>query len=85
MKTTTYKCDKCGEEASGTNTIGLDIVEVRWGQYETHVTQGEWCKKCRIEMGCIYDGDKKPVAEDESPPTLEDLVREIVRDEIPEP
>lgn len=86
MRTTTYECDKCGEEASGSNTIELDTVQVQWGQYRDWVAGAEWCKKCRIEMGCVYDRDKKPVAEDEdeSPPTLEELVRAIVQDEITE-
>jgi len=88
MKTTTYKCDRCGN-SDITNTIKIERVGVFVGWYKKEyssmdngVTQvsleKDWCLKCRTETGLI-----RKEKEDETkqvPITLEDMVREIAYD-----
>lgn len=83
MKTVTYQCDRCGEKSSGVNSVGLEPIYVTWGSYKNHVVDGEWCLKCREKYGLYYRknaDDPAPTAETEL--TLEDMVREIVREEV---
>ncbi len=84
MKTMTYKCDKCGAEAVGENTIGIESITVTWGQYANRVASGEWCTTCRKKYGLVHVPvtQQRPVPEVE--PTLEDMIREIVRKELPQ-
>lgn len=87
MKTTTYRCDRCGAEDT-TNNIGLQFVFVGFGEYLSDAKKRsqnkEWCLRCRIETGLQipssnYRPEIKPI---EPEPTLEDMIRMIVRDEI---
>ncbi len=89
MKTTTYKCDRCGAEDT-TNKINLDRVGVFVGHYERSYTFGlepkveltqEWCLDCRIKTGLTPAPTSQPPAE-VSPVTLEDMIREMMREEI---
>jgi hypothetical protein len=86
LKTTTYKCDRCGAESTGDDTIGLQRVAVGVGQYfSDYSSRGseEWCVKCRIEMGLEPTRKTHPEAVPVDPcPTLEEMVRAIVREEI---
>ena len=88
MRTTTFKCDRCGAEDT-TNDIKLDNVGVHVGHYQaqysytdtTRVTANfnqEWCANCRIKAGLIENPIPRTVAV--QPVTLEDLVREIACD-----
>jgi hypothetical protein len=85
MKTTTYKCDRCGAEDTD-NQIGLNFIKVGYGQYITDAScrpMVEWCHKCRIETGLQKPSEKMPgVKPGEPPPTLEEMIREIVREEM---
>ena len=89
MKTTTYKCDKCGAEDT-TNEIDLERVGVFVGSYERsysfcvcepkiQLTQ-DWCKDCRHKYGLIPAIKESKV--EITPLTLEDMVREMIREEI---
>jgi len=87
MRTTTYKCDRCGAESIGDDTIDLLSIYLGEGQYMSDAVhrghRKEWCVKCRIETG-IHKPEKtlpeiKPI---DSAPTLEEMIREIVREEI---
>ena len=88
MRTTTYKCDKCGAEDT-TNKIGLVDVGVFTGGYRRFGSGSgnyeyckEWCYQCRLKTG--LEQPKKPAdaPAEVTRPTLEDMVREIVREEI---
>jgi hypothetical protein len=86
MKTTTYKCDRCGVEDT-TGEIILQYVFVGCGEYlsdaKKRAQSVEWCLKCRIETGLISPLPKMPdIKPIEPAPTLEEMIREIVRDEI---
>lgn len=89
VKITTYKCDKCGTEDT-TNEIDLERVGVFVGNYERdysscvrepkiQLTQ-DWCRICRYKYGLIPAVKESKV--EVTPLTLEDMVREMVREEI---
>ena len=85
MRTTTYKCDKCGAEDTD-NKIWLLYVGVYVGSnqdYSSSYTKKngvnlkqDWCYKCCIKTGLLEPakGEKIEV----TPITFEDLVQEIV-------
>ena len=85
MRTTTYKCDKCGAEDQNNKTIQLSQVGVHAGGYNIPSSYGEqpkvqynqeWCKACREKAGLsVPPRNEKPV--DVTPISLEDLVRDI--------
>jgi len=86
MKTTTYKCDRCGAEDTN-NKIEISPIWFGYGDYITDVKRRaenkEWCLKCRIEIGLQKPRSDAPEAKPIEPePTLEDMIRMIVRDEI---
>ncbi len=83
MRTTTFKCDKCGDECSGEDTIDLQQVNVVWGPYMHEVCQSkDWCLKCRKPIGACAQTREECAAF--VPPTLEDMIRGIVREELPQ-
>jgi ribosomal protein L40E len=97
MQRTIHVCDRCKAEAEGAEAVkelqlgrvvfGFDIF---YSGYESTVNQPsaghriwdkQWCRKCREELGILQEEVRKdnpavPV------PSLEDMVREIVRCEI---
>ena len=90
---TILKCDRCGVE--GIKDIGKEFMlyQVVLGTTTTYAYPAtkvvpryplwnrEWCKKCCDEFHLLK---KEPVDEKEksSLPTLEDMVRKIVKEEI---
>jgi len=85
MRTTTFKCDRCGTEDT-TNQIDILNVGVHVGGYAKMYSSfnsekprvefnQDWCFECRIKTGLR----EKPVDARGTiiPVTLEDLVREI--------
>jgi hypothetical protein len=85
MRTTTYKCDRCGKEDI-TNEIDILNVGVHVGGYLKEYAYGpqdkprvefnqEWCLDCRIKTG--LKEKPKGYESKQIPLTLEDLVREI--------
>ena len=90
-RTTTYKCDRCGNEDTDNKTVDLKFVMVgiRRDRYsssgsEIDITDAqnrtqEMCKACRLELG--IEPTQKPKADiPEAYPTIEELIREIVRE-----
>ena len=87
MRTVTLKCDRCGATAENDkNFLKQVAVGVNWGygfQAADRKLEAEWCRECLIKAGLHSpqnEADEKiaPLV----PPTLEDLVRDIVRDEM---
>jgi hypothetical protein len=87
-RVTTYTCDKCGATSTDAAVIRLERVCIVFGQHHTTTQHEEhsadWCLRCRIYMGITHAGydtqnkiDPRP-----EPPTLEELVREIIKEEI---
>jgi len=88
MKTTIFKCDKCGAEDT-TNKIDILNVGIHVGGFWEKYHSGrrpeirlqidkEWCKECRIKAG-LAELPKDSTIHVE-PITLEDIVREIAYD-----
>lgn len=83
MITTIYKCDRCG---AGQNTsdqfwrvdITIETVEKHIGHGSPLGKGKHWCRRCMEEYGLLPN-----VTEDVTPispsPSLEDIIREIVR------
>ena len=83
MITTTYTCDRCGH--SQDNSVQMWRVEISIGSPLMNLKRDAlWCRKCCVEMGLIssrpHATPPDPPAPDPAP-TLEDLIRAIVREE----
>jgi hypothetical protein len=82
-KETTYTCDRCKKSSTVYIDLNLETVSIvfrRWTSYSPLHT-AEWCLACRNEVGIIALPQKEgdPVV---IPATLEELVREIIKEEI---
>ena len=88
-KKTILKCDRCGTEGKNEETVLFDVIlgttTTSYAYSAIKVVpryrewKKEWCEKCCDEFHLL----KKAEPQEESPlPTLEDMVREIVREEI---
>lgn len=102
MKTTTYKCDRCGIEWAAGNVNVLHDVSFnvgpvdRWQRGETPRLKddsrgprlgAEWCRSCLVEVlgWRPIKNDPRPDAQPpEAPPSLEEIIRSIVRAELDE-
>ena len=85
---TKYNCDKCGHTQTTPRQmwhicIGHGPIEGNYdpAYYKTH--QQMWCRSCMEGTG-ILKGDASPETKTppELPPTLEDILRQIMREEI---
>jgi len=97
MITKTYTCDKCGAESEDHQFLWkLSLtpkVAYPESQYENDplwapaIKSVEWCFDCCLAKGLIQtegDGRKTEEAAQTPPPTLEEMVRELVQDVIDE-
>lgn len=85
---TKYVCDKCGATQDTDNQMWSVGVTVRanlsptWTYPDRRANQ-LWCRSCTEKLGLLPTSD--PVLANsikENPPTLEDMIREIVNDEM---
>jgi len=95
MQQTTITCDRCGESwIKGSNTarqlwrVGIQLgclapVSTCSGPTCRNDLTAEWCRECVVKAGLIGQTwpTGKQVTPDDPAPTLDDLIREIVRDE----
>jgi hypothetical protein len=97
MKREILVCDRCKTEAEskeekaklrlGTVALGFDLSYGGFGSggnvYAAHQTWSrQWCQECRKELGILENQIKKPEPDASPPPTLEEMVREMVKDEM---
>jgi len=94
--TTTLKCDRCKQSWNLPDhrqlwRIGVSYYTNAPAYYSSDFKQpnqghiAEWCRGCMVEMGLLgpsSDGEDKDKIRPDPPPTLEDLVRAICREEI---
>lgn len=88
MITTTYTCDRCGQtqEKSREGPIQFWTITVTFssGYGESTAHDVLWCRPC-AELFCILrpklSASGQPVPQP-TQPTLDDLIRAIVREEI---
>ncbi len=89
MKTITYKCDRCGEviEDPSWDAFSVSIVSVLEQQkgYTAYpsrnvVAEAHWCRSCAVACHAIAPESSATPAP--NPPTLEEMIRDIVREEL---
>jgi len=88
MRETILTCDRCRKKVDNLSEVGAGIRSLHYGSYgggDTYVVHqfgAEWCLECCIEMG-IAKPRKESSAQPIQPfPTLEDMIREIIREEV---
>ena len=80
---TIYKCDNCGSESKGsrhTRTVGIYVGSIDYSDFRK---SEDWCEACIKKAGCVPP--TRPKKEDPAPPpapSLEDMIREVMRQEI---
>lgn len=88
---TTYTCDKCGHHQTKNDQMwGIGVVlqhgmEVSNSRYSTSLipqAKGLWCRKCIESIGLLCEAPKPDDKDAPPPPTLEDMIREIVQNEL---
>lgn len=87
MIKTTYTCDRCGADCKLDRFWTLSIIYAHGvNLYKpTATTKGEagWCRACMVKAGLLPNcEDVPPEQVPETPPTIEDLIRQIVRGEV---
>lgn len=88
MIVTTYSCDRCDHNQTTNQQMWEVGVHLRHCEGTTHSTQHKalWCRKC-VEAVGIFPSPLQKRGEDQTPPpapTLEDMLREMIREEIGE-
>lgn len=83
-----YTCDKCGHTQDTEDQMWETGVLLRHtgGRhiYSSNFTpsfEQLWCRKCIVSVGLLAPSIKKE-SEPTTPPTLEDMIRDIVSEEI---
>jgi len=92
MITTIQTCDRCkrdlekGESLIAVGVVycfGPSISPYSGSTIHSSDSEAQWCRTCMIKMGLLHhDAHGNQVKTPEPLPTLEDLIREIVREEI---
>ena len=88
---TTYICDHCGHEQDNNkqmwNVSFLVQASERFSRdYQTPKVMELWCRVCTEKFGLLpYEDTPKEKRKNPSPkPSLEDLIRELIRKEMQE-
>lgn len=84
----TITCDRCEKEIVDQGQVW--IVSVLFGPSNASPSAhrarhtAEWCRVCAVETGLLpqYNPEDKKIEPINPKPTLEDLVRELAREEI---
>ncbi len=88
MKKTILTCDRCKKEVEKLIEVGAgqrfysSSISGLAGGWKVYQLQVEWCIDCCVEMHICQptkESTSKPVG---PPPTIEDMIREIVREEM---
>jgi len=91
MKKTILTCDRCKKEVAALLEVGAGLRSYSYGPYGPTATwkvsgqlHQEWCRPCCEEVGFITSsyGKKEDKKEEVQPPTMEDLIREMIRSEM---
>lgn len=91
MKKTILTCDRCKLDVDALNEVGAGLRSIKYGMYGSGYhswdlggqIHADWCRPCCVEVGFITENygkkEEKPII---PPPTLEDMIREMIREEI---
>lgn len=85
MIITSYICDRCDRSQVKSDQIWNVAIVIRpYGAYiDPSAHKHLWCRRCVDEVGLLLPPAPVPVKADTTPttPTLEDMIRAIVRNE----
>ena len=92
MKTVTYECDRCGNmiddhEQAWNLAITIACEPRVPDHYPTWVSKerrAQWCRPCMEHYDLVGMSTGSDAKRSDPPPTIEELVREIVREELPD-
>lgn len=85
MQETTITCDHCGGKfiapCPGITRVALRVERAGtcYGTNGWQVASGDWCEACYTAI--VGHGPIPPKSDDPERPTLESLVRELIREE----
>ena len=81
---TTYTCDRCKESRTDdTKFLKLIRIAIGYGFDAPSVWSASWCAECRKQFGLVErDAWQKPKPEPIALPLIEEVIRQIVREEI---
>ena len=87
MRKTILTCDRCKKEVETLVEVGAGRRVKSYGddsreRMEVCQFLAEWCLECCIEMGITKPWKESPAQPIQPPSTLEDMIREIIREEI---
>jgi hypothetical protein len=94
MIITTFICDRCKKVvASRDELYELELTATGGyrsstsGEYTPHIalqSGTHWCRECLIQSGMFNWTPAAPIQHPETPPTLEELIRQIVASAVEE-
>jgi len=89
MRKTILTCDRCKKEVDKLSEVGAGIRSHQYSSYGitgdayvVHQLGAEWCLDCCIEMGIAKPCKESSAQPIQPSPTLEDMIREIIREEL---
>jgi hypothetical protein len=84
--TTTYTCDKCGHAQTNAEqmwTVGVVVSHKHYVFSDSEVrNRALWCRACVEKLHLLPQASAKPADIPQIAPTLEEMIREIVREEV---
>ena len=89
MLTVIYTCDRCKKEVDKLFAVAVGLKEHKYSSYggsreylhDELNREKELCEECLLDLGIKLRGKKKETVV-QAYPTLDELVREIVREEM---
>ncbi len=83
MKTTTHTCDRCGKTGPGYGDGAVVLRQIEIVVASHHMIAADWCEACTSSQITGWPVDN--VRPDPMPePTVDDIIRQIVQEEIDE-
>jgi len=89
MRKTILTCDRCKKEVNKLCDVGAGLMIQSCGAYgntgnimAVRQLTAEWCFDCCVEMHLTKPSIASTVAPGATPPTIEDMIREIIREEF---
>ncbi len=82
-----YVCDRCGKtqenDEKDMHYVGIQVTDIypRYASSSAGINQKVWCRKCLVEVG-IVSWTQPDATPPPTPPTLEDMIHEIVADAV---
>lgn len=95
-RTYIHKCDRCGKEETNNEfkpktfqlwNVSIYVTERPVATYDPPQHREEWCRECCVAVGILgpyNEADNEVVKKAPSPPSFEDLLRDMIREEIQE-